>query len=309
MNQMKKQERTGYFQVFAAGALWGGIGVFVTAMGTHGSTGALTSFLRMFFSFLILAVITAARFGLRAFRVDKRTLLHCALLGLVCQGIYNVFYSLAITKAGVTISAVLLNVAPVFTALAARFLFAEKITKAKAAALVINVAGCTLAVTGGSFSVETLSLSGILLGAGAGFCYALTAIFGRFAGEKANAFVVSTYSYLFASVFLFLFLRPWTSAPPLTPALLLWGFFYALIPTAIAYLLYYAGVQKIKESSKVPVLASVETVAAALLGVLVYHEQIGLANLAGIALVMCSILMMNRAFMPLRKKKARQENT
>ena len=56
-------------------------------------------------------------------------------------------------------------------------------------------------------------------------------------------------------------------------------------------------------------LASVETVAAALLGVLVYHEQIGLANLAGIALVMCSILMMNRAFMPLRKKKARQENT
>lgn len=48
-----------------------------------------------------------------------------------------------------------------------------------------------------------------------------------------------------------------------------WGIalLYGLIPTALAYLLYYYGVARIRENSKVPVLASIETVIALLFGI------------------------------------------
>ena len=43
---------------------------------------------------------------------------------------------------------------------------------------------------------------------------------------------------------------------------------------------------KIKESSKVPVVASVENVVAVIVGVMVFHEKVGIGNLAGIVLVL-----------------------
>mgnify|MGYP006870774545 CR=1 FL=1 len=49
-------------------------------------------------------------------KVTPKIMVYCALLGLICHGIYNIFYSLAVTSIGVSLSAVLLNVATVFTA-------------------------------------------------------------------------------------------------------------------------------------------------------------------------------------------------
>lgn len=291
MNRLK--ENTGSLQVFIGGAIWGTIGLFVTKMSECGADSVMISFLRMAFSFGILSVFTIAKYGINAFKVDFKTLAACAMLGLVCHGIYNIFYSLAIVSAGVTISAVLLNIAPVFTAVVSCIFFSEKITRLKAAALVINVLGCILAVTGGNISLEGMSVIGILFGTGAGLCYGLTAIIGKIAGKYTNTFVMSTYSYLFASLFLLCSIKPSGSSFNLTGEMAIWGFLYALIPTAIGYLIYYAGVQKVKESSKVPVLASVETIVAAILGICVNHEVIGIVNILGIAVVILSIVMMN----------------
>ena len=241
-----------------------------------------------------MAIITAAKSGIRSFIVDGKTLLSCALLGIICHGIYNVFYSIAVIKAGVTISAVLLNIAPVFTALTSLIMFAERLTPTKLFAIAVNVLGCILAVTGGDISLAGLSVTGILFGIGAGFCYSLTAIIGRIAGGKADAFVISTYSYLFAALFLALFLKPMGTEISVNREMLIWSFLFALIPTSIAYIIYYKGVQKITESSKVPVYASVETIVAAVLGVLILHESIGIINIGGIALVIASIALMNR---------------
>ena len=75
--------------------------------------------------------------------------------------------------------------------------------------------------------------------------------------------------------------------------ILVWGFLYALIPTAIAYGLYYQGLQSIAESSKVPVISSVEAVVATIIGVLLYQERLSVFGLVGIALVLSSIVVMN----------------
>ena len=50
----------------------------------------------MLFAFLIMTAFTAMKFGPKALIVDKRTLVACAVLGVVSNGIYNMFYTMAI---------------------------------------------------------------------------------------------------------------------------------------------------------------------------------------------------------------------
>lgn len=290
---MKSTSVRGCPLVFLSGVLWGTVGLFVKELEREGSAPELTSLLRVLFAFLIMAVACCVKYGIKALVVDKKTLLACALLGLVCHGLYNIFYSLAVTLAGVSVSAVLLNIAPVFTLLFSALLFGEKLVWSKFLAIALNITGCVLTAANGQFDVRLLSLAGILCGVGAGLCYGLTAIFGRLAAGKANPFIMSMYSYLFAVLFLALWSHPWRGVVTLNSGILLWSFLYAMIPTSIAYVLYYQGVQSITESSKVPVIASVEAVVATGIGVALYQEQLGICSILGVALVLVSIVVMN----------------
>ncbi len=293
MKVLHNEEFKGYLQVFIAGVLWGCIGPFIQLMEQQGSSFAFTSFLRMGFSFFILAIVTVTKFGVTSLRVSKKTLVFCVLLGLICHGLNNVVYSLAVTLTGVTVSAVLMNTAPVFTTVFSYLWFREKITWIKSTAMLVNIIGCVLAATGGKFDAMVFSLVGAMCGIASGFCYGMTAIIGKMAGEKSNAFVISTYSYLFAAIFLGFFINPWEQAASLNESVLLLGFFYALIPTAIAYIFYYQGLQKITESSKVPVIASVEVIVAAIIGIAAFREPVGMVSGIGILLVIGSIMLMN----------------
>lgn len=72
------------------------------------------------------------------------------------------------------------------------------------------------------------------------------------------------------------------------------GFFYALITTAIGYIFYYEGLKHITESSKVPVIASVEVIVASLIGVVWYREHLGFISFLGIVAVLLFIILMNQ---------------
>lgn len=285
-------ERCGIIDILIGGTLWGSIGVFVLFMNQMGSTSLLTCFLRMAFAFLILLVMTIYQFGWQAFRIDKKSFLSCMLLGLICQGIYNIFYNEAILDLGMTLSAVLLNLAPLCGMIASRILFQETFTLQKLLAMAVCIAGCILTVTGGHMDIQALPLTGILFGIGSGLTYGLTSVFGRMAGFRCNAWVMSTYSYLFAALFLLFFTYP-LPQETYQADLLGMGFLYALIPTALGYLFYYQGVQKITENSKVPVIASIETVVSALFGIFLFHETLGPIHILGILLVIGSIVLMN----------------
>lgn len=289
----ENHELQGSLYVMFGGILWGIIGPFIQIMTSFGASTILISFLRMAFSFGILFIFIIGKYGIKALKITTRQLISTALLGLVCHGIYNIFYSMAVNKTGVTISAVLLNIAPFFTAILSVLLFHEKMTIIKIAALAINVMGCVLAATGGKIDLKAFSIVGILFGIAAGFCYSMTPILSRIAGDKGNVFILSTYSYFFAMLFLALYGQPWKE-PLITDAkILIIGFLYALIPTVLAYLLYYRGVQLIRESSKVPVIASVEMVVAGILGVAAFGERLNFISLFGIVLLLLSIVMMN----------------
>lgn len=301
-----KQEKTGAAYIMIAGMLWGVIGVFVHELEKYGANVETISAIRVIFAALIMFLITTLQYGIKAFLVDRKTLFVCALLGLICHGIYNIFYSIAVIKAGVAVSAILLDVAPIFTFLFSIMLFHEKVQSQKVVGIVLNIIGCILAVMKPGTGQNTFQWIGILCGIGAGITYSLTAIIGRLAGERTNPFVMSFYSYLSASLFLVIYMMIGNHEFVFDSGIMMVGFLYALIPTAVAYIIYFLGVQRITDSSKVPVFASLEVVVACILGLFVYKEQLQEVNILGIAIVLCSIFVMN---ISLKEHKLREERT
>ena len=281
--------------VFLAGILWGTIGVFVKGLSSLGAGGELIAFLRMFFAFVIILAVSLAKHGRNVILRDKTALAWCILLGLVSNGLFNILYTSSISINGMGVASVLLYTAPVFTAIASGIIFREKFSALKIFALAVNIAGCVLTVTGGNLSAENVRMSGILAGIGSGFCYGMAAVIGRLAGERTDALTVSVYSYFSALIFLVIFTRPDISPALNDVKISGLGFLYGLVPTALAYLVYYNALKVIHDTSKVPVIASVEPVTAVLIGTIIYNEEIGAANLAGVAVVMISIIIMSKA--------------
>lgn len=286
-------ERKGYLFVFVAGFLWGTIGLFVKQLSLHGANADTIALLRVGFSFIIMLFVCLALLGAKRMCLSVRQLIACALLGIVTQAVFNICYSLAIESVGVSVSSVLLYISPVFTLLFSMLLFSERLSKEKVLAIVTNIIGCILTVTNGCLDISSLNLDGILFGVAAGFCYSLAAIIGRIATKDGNPLLTAMYSFFFATVFLLL-RSPFTKTRfVFSSEILIWGFFFALIATSITYIVYYKGVEMIKETSKVPVMASTEVVVASLVGVLLYGERIRLVSLVGIILVLSSILMLS----------------
>ena len=276
-------ELKSFIKIFITGCLWGTIGLFVKLMEAQGSSSSYTSFLRLFFGFCLLVLLTLFFEGPKAFLIGRRTLLSCILLGIVCQG-------------GMSVGSVLLYTAPIFTSITSMVLFKEKLNLLKWSALLVNVVGCSLTATGGNFSAAALAPLGILIGIGSGFTYAMTAVFGRIAmQEDSSPFAVATYNVLFGCLFVALFSRPWSTVEnPFNTKLLLLGLLFGLIPTALAYSFYFNGLSGITQTSKVPVVASVELVVATVIGVFAFDESMNAVKIAGILLVLLSILLFSR---------------
>ncbi len=292
---MKKSDIIKYILIMASGVMWGTIGLFVKLLTAEGSSPEYTTFMRMFFAFLMLFTVTLIKEGPKAFMIGRRMLTACLLLGIVSTSLNNLFYTNAVNKLGMSLAVALLYLSPFFTAIQSRLLFKEEIGRKKLAALTINVAGCVLAATGGNLSDSNLSVIGLLFGIGAAFVYSTQNIFGRLATDEGSPFVVATYNFFFATIFTLIVARPFsTVSDPFAHGMLLYGFLYALIPTTLAYLMYFNGIQGLTESSKVPVLCSVELISATLIGVLFFHENYPAASMAGTAMIFTSIILMSR---------------
>ena len=158
------------------------------------------------------------------------------------------------------------------------------------------MAGCALTATGGNFSATSLAPLGLLFGVGSGFTYAMTAVIGKIAmQEEASPFAVATYNLFFGFLFITLVRWPWrTVADPFNVWILLYGFLFGLIATALAYSIYFSGLSKIAETGKVPVVASIELVVATIIGVFAFSESMTVIKIVGILLVLISILLFSQ---------------
>ena len=296
----KNSAAFGYFEIFAAGALWGFIGFFTGKMGAAGATSALTSTLRLACGALVIIPLTALKSGIKAFKVSKREFICLLAIAVFSEALFNLCYTASIARVGVACGAVLLYTSPIFVCIMSAMVFKEEIDGRKKLAILINFLGCVLTVTGGKFAGINFDALGVLLGVAAGFLYATITIFGKFVSE-VDSFVVTSYSFGIAALLIIVFtgsLGDFALVQQPGKVVLL-GVCYGVFSTIMPYLLYFDGLKKPVEASKVPVAASVETVVAAVSGALLMSEELTLAKWLGVALVMLSIAIMN-----IKKRKA-----
>jgi DME family drug/metabolite transporter len=282
----------GLLLVASAGAVWGLIGPFIKELNALGMGPLQISLLRMALSFVVMLAVTCIARGWRSLALSRRALCWCLLLGAVCQGAYNAAYAACVADAGVAVGAVLLNLSPVFTLGFSAIMLGEAVGGRKLAACVVCVAGCTLVASGGSPDLNAASVCGIAWGVVAGALYALTPVIGKRAMEGADAYAASTYSYLAAAAVLLPAFAVSGEQPAISAQALGISTAFALVPTVGAYLLYYRGLALVDQAGRVPVFASTETMVACALGAVLYSEPMGPASVAGVVLVIVSVVLM-----------------
>ena len=293
---MKSEQNRGYLMILTSGILWGSIGLFSTLLSDMGLSSDRVAFFRVLSSSAMLALLLIFKGrGTSLFRISKRGLVSCILIGIISQAAFNICYMSTIEYGGMATAAVFLYTSPVFVAVMSRLFFHEPLTRNKVIAILINIAGCTLAVTGGDFSDVKISGFGVIMGVLAGFTYALLPVLSRTGADKEDPFTAAFYGQLFGMLALFFIIRPYNGiGTEFTLKMFLVIAGLGIVPSAMAYSAYYSGLSRVKETSKVPVLASVETVVAALIGLIAFGQSLGPGKIAGIALVLLSIVVMNK---------------
>lgn len=118
---------------------------------------------------------------------------------------------------------------------------------------------------------------------------------------REHPFAVAFCGSMFGGMTVTVVAFPWANiAAALSLGLLIILIAFGLIPAVLTYIFYMTGLSMGFGTSKVPVVASFETVATVLVGVLLYGESAGPVKVMGICPVLLSIFVMNMDFVCLR---------
>lgn len=285
-----------YILVMIAGVSWGLIGVFTKAIDALGFTEMQMLFVKGVLATTLLFIITLIK-DKNQLKLQKWTdLRYFVGTGICSFTLFSWAYMKAINLTSLGVAAVLLYTAPTFVMLFSILLFHEKMTKTKGIVLVMTFLGCVL-VTGLLEGGMTFTAIGILMGLISGISYAMYSIFGTFAIKRNyGSLTISFYTFLLATIFMAIFcVEPVAVVTQITekgqwPLTIV----FALLTTVVPYLCYTKGLSGLP-ASQASVTATIEPVVASILGIIVFHESASMMKIAGIVLVLSSVVVMSRA--------------
>lgn len=278
--------------IILAALLWATMGVFVRALDAYAAGSMEIVALRAVATVAIM-VPGLALWRPALLRVRRRDLWCFAGTGIASVLFFNYCYFRTITLTSLSVAAVLLYTAPAMVVVLSALLFREKPTPIKLAALGLAFAGCVM-VTGAVGGGAALTAAGVLTGLGSGLGYALYTIFGRYALDRGyHPLTITAHTFVFAS----LGGVGLVNAPDLAtrvfgqPALAAWSLAMGLVTTVLPYALYTTGLRRV-EPSRASIMATVEPVAATIIGALLFQEALTPLGLAGVGLVVVSVAML-----------------
>lgn len=288
----RNTHRFGPGLIILAGCFWGSMGIFVRKLASFGFSSIQIVSIRvtlaaLFFCALLLVV---ERSGFRIAPGDIPLFLG---LGFGSILFFTVCYFTAITMMPLSTAAILLS-SPIWIMLMSVLLFHEAMDKRKLLALLLAFLGCVLVsgISGGE-----LTLTGLLIGLGSGLGYGLYSILGTIALRRYSPYTVTAYTFLLAALGSWLICRPtamlsiFAHATNLT-ALVLLCCLTALMTAVIPFLSYTVGLRTV-EASRAGILATIEPMVAALVGILVFSEPLTLLSALGILLILAAAVLLN----------------
>lgn len=292
--------RTAPLLVVGAGFCWGLIGLFSRVLLAAGLTAPQVTLIRCFIIACAM-VLFLFFYDRRLLRIRLRDIWLFLGTGLCSIAFFNICYFLTIQLTSLSVASMLLYTAPCIVTVLSAFLFRERFTLRKLAALALSCIGCALVV--GLLNGGPLALSphGILIGLGSALGYALYSIFGTVALRTYHTFTVTTWTFLIATLGLLPFTHGEAIVSTLAsqPSLLLPALALGLVSSLTPFLLYTKALECM-ETGRASILTFVEPMVCTLSGILIFQEPLTLTGAAGIVLIFCSVVLLGTA--PIKQK-------
>jgi DME family drug/metabolite transporter len=233
----------------------------------------------------LVAVAAAARAGgLRSGGGPRAVLLAGA-----CVAVYQATFFAAVADTGVAVGTVVaIGSGPAFAGLFSSLFAGERLERRWAAATALACAGVGLLVLGGG-SAGSVSAPGVGLAliSGAGYAgYAVTSKRMLDAGGTPEAVMAAVFGMGALLMLPLLVLAP--TGELATPGGVALVVYLGVVPTALAYVLFARGLEKVG-ASETATLTLAEPLTAAALGVIALGERPGLTAAAGAALVLAGL--------------------
>lgn len=287
--QEKQSKIIAYACILGAAFLWGIIGIWNRKLMASGVSPVSIVVIRNIGSMLLLSAIFAVK-DRSMFRVKREHLKYFFGTGVISVVLFTLCYFSCQKLCSLAVASILLYTAPSFVVILAAILWKEPVTKKKVTALALTLVGCALVC--GIFSGElTVTIPGILFGLGAGFFYALYSIFSRYALRHYSALKCTVWMFIFAGVASVFLIRPAELAVLMNVEEGLTALVLVVFSTGTPFLLYTTGLARV-EAGKASIIASVEPVIAALAGVLVFGEPMGVTMGAGILCILAGVYIL-----------------
>jgi len=249
----------------------------------------------LFWRFTGASLIFLAYLALRGQLVKYETSLRLKLLlmGAVGYGSMSACFLLAAERIPASLAGMLLYLYPAFVTLATVALKQETMNLQKGAALLIASVGMVLVL---GASLAKVNLLGLIFGVGAAVVYTVYIV----AGSKIISSlepINSTMYIMFGGAVTYtavgLITHSLSASFPPSAWLVVIGII--LIPTVIAVLFFWLGVQYIGPS-KTSIISTIEPVITVILGWLVFNERLTITQLGGGLLIIASIIILQYPF-------------
>ena len=286
----------GAAMVIGAASLWGSLGLFGRLAFDHGVTPLQLASVRAALAFV--GVLPLALWRPRVLRVRRADLPLLLAYGAISVGLFYYVYLEAVVRVPLAVAAALLYTAPGWVLAIAWSAGWEPVRPRRLVPLGMVLAGAFLVTgawrvldgRGAGSEAGSIGWVGALFGLASGIAYALYTVLGKRVRARYSVTTTILYAYGIGTLVLALAAPPWAAFvqhPEATGIILLMG----LGPTLLAALLFYAGLHHI-DASAASMLATIEPVVAALLGLAWLGEEVSVATLGGTGLIIGAAILL-----------------
>lgn len=273
---MKNKNALAYASFILSLLLFGTNGLYVARISLSGSGIVL---FRTLTGGLILTALVLLRGGFS--RDDIRTDLRALLPGGIALGFNWVTLFGAYRLLNVSLATLIYYAGPMLVMLLSPLLFREKLTGIKIAAIITVTAG--LLLISGSIAAGGLSPAGLLTAAASAVFYAALIVFNKRI-RKTGGLQTAAIELDIAFVVVLLYVVLTSGVPRPTPADLPYLLLIGILNTALAYLLYFSGLQKLPAQS-VALISYIDPVSALFFSAVFLSEKMTPLQILGAILI------------------------
>jgi len=286
---MVRKEIYGYVAVISASSMWGIGGAVAKTLFNQDVSPFLLVKIRLLLSFVLL-VGGLLVYNRRLLYIPRHEIFYFAKMGIIGMAMLQFFYFLTISLTNVATAVFLQYLAPVLIAIYA-VLWEKMILswQQKFAVVVATLGGLLIMISAGG--TQGLTIAGVVSGLAAASASAFNTIYTRRAVQEYHPVTVVTYSCGFGALF-------WWIAMPLTgelgtivPGQWLMLLYVVIFSTIIPFLLFYFSLRYLP-ATNASVTSSLEPVVAAVTAYLALGEKMGWLQIAGGALVLVAVMML-----------------